>query len=277
MAKHKNFFETIEEAKMRLNKSVVQYRDDFYYVVYVSDQKEDGKFRVYLDKLGQGQAIWHRTNFPQSPDYSSSELVAKYDSAIKNKSYGEGFIRKYATSRYFNKFRPFPMGNMNIDGEVIYCERSPTRNMNQGLLRDAVLATRVQTVPYQYDDHGQNNRLNDLSGRGPLGNAPFDIFSEEFNQMLKGEYPSYREVIENLQDPEILNNGCAFSREYSLFRGPLDMLFLCHRHSGVGAVSVDGKSLSLASTHRFLVEEITEMGIFNNITIKEVRGDKSNA
>lgn len=269
MVAYKNFYETIQEARMRLKGTIVRYKDDFYYVLDIGDHKDDGKFRIYMDKLGAGRVGRDRyTGFPSDHDYGGNTLFKQYDAFIEKHSDTE-VTRKFADSRHFEKFRPFPLGNVNQNGSVVYAERSPTRNMHQGLLADAVLGTRVESVPSRYDPNQRKLGMMVSGSAAPLGNAHIDTLGEEFYDMLKGNYPSFTEVVDNLRDPHVLNNGCAFHREYSVMRGPLDTLILCYKHSGVGFINADN-TLVLGSTHEFLREELQELGHFPVITVKEV-------
>lgn len=269
MVAHKNFYETIQEARMRLRNTIVRYRDDFYYVLEVSDHMADGKFRVYMDILGCDRVGRDRLpGFPDQNGYESNSFAKKLDDYI-DKNPDCGLVRKYADSRHFYKFRPFPLGNVNTGGSVVFCERTPTRNMHQGLLQEAVMATNVSSTPPQYDPNSKSGRGIFSLHNHPLGNSSVNVLGDSFYSMLKGLYPSYEEVITNLRDPSILNKGCAFHRDYSVMRGPLDMLFLCHRHSGVGLIDKDN-TLYLGSPHLFLKEELTELNLFNSIQIKEV-------
>lgn len=267
MAKHKNFFETINEAKMRLNNTIVQYRNDFYKINSVgTGVSGDGKFRVYMEQLGFGKEASIRLRkygFPSSMDYSSPNRWEAYDKFLE-KYPDIGFTRKYASSKYFHKFRPFPLGNVNQDGSVIYCERSPTRNMNQGLLAEAILSTIVTP------SSGGSTDSSGVSLMEGLGGAYINSMSPEFYAMLKGIYPSFDEVIGNLLDPEISNEGCAFHREFSVMRGPLGLLFLCHRHTGVGLIDSD-KNLTLGRPFEYLLEQLEELNVFNSIIVKEVQ------
>lgn len=272
MVAHKNFYETIQEARMRLRNTIVRYKDDFYYVIEVGGHMPDGKFRVYMDQLGHNGVGYDRLpGFPSDGDYGVNSLLKKYDKYIEDNP-DSGFIRKYADSRHFEKFRPFPLGNVNQQGTVVYCERSPTRNMHQGLLNEAILTTRVESVPARYDPNA-GRRIGGLgSSSVPLGNGHVSYLSAEFYDMLLGLYPSYEEVVTNLRDPAIMNNGCAFHREYSVMRGPLDTLLLCYKHSGVGIIDTDN-SVVIGNSHEFLREEMQELGVFSDIKIKEVMTD----
>ena len=274
MVAHKNFYETAQEARMRLRNTVVKYKDDFYYVIEVGDHMLDGKFRVYMDELGHGRVgVERHSGFPSSNDWVGPDLCGKYDTFIDNIP-NSGFIRKYADSRHFEKFRPFPLGNVNRDGGVVYTERTPTRDRHQGLRQEAVLCTKVRSVPSSYDPHQKRPKysLSPDFCRAPIGNSSVDFLGEEFYATLLGEYPSYEEVVYNLRDPAIMNEGCAFHREYSILRGPLDTLILCYKHNGVGIIDNDN-SVTVGSTHEFLKEELYELGVFSEVKIKEVLSD----
>ena len=270
MVAHENFYETIQEARMRLRNTIVKYKDDFYYVIEVGDHMLDGKFRVYMDQLGHGYVGYNRlVGFPSGDfDERGVNIFHEYDEYIDSPSSNRGFIRKYANSRNFEKFRPFPLGNVNQQGSVVYCERTPTRNMNQGLLQEAVLATQVVSAPY-YETGGAYRRQRSI----PLGSGSVSSLSPEFYDMLRGLYPSYKEVVDKLRNPEIMNNGCAFHREYSVMRGPVGTLLLCYKHSGVGIIDTDN-SVTIGSTHEFLRDEMQELGVFSDIKIKEVMTDE---
>lgn len=268
MVAHKNFYETINEARMRLKHTIVKYKDDFYAVLEVGNHKPDGKFRVYMDELGHGEIgrRRHGKYFPTSDDWGS-DCYYKLDDFLE-KNPNSGLVRKYADSRHFEKFRPFPLGNVNTNGGVLYCERSPTRNMHQGLLNEAIMTTRVDTAPPQHDPNGKGLNSTGINSL-PIGNEYINPYSSEFLSMLRNEYPSYDEVVNNLRDPNILNKGCAFHREYSVLRGPLDTLILCNQHWGVGFITANN-TLLLGDSHEFLREELQEFNIFKSIQVKEV-------
>lgn len=269
MVAHKNFYQTLNEAKMRLRGTIVQYKDDFYYVVDVFNH-EDGIFRVYMDRLGEGCVgrDHHRGSFPNENDYhySPDSLPQKYDKWIEDNP-DSGFIRKYANSRHFNQFRPFPLGNVNHDGTVIHCVRTPTRNMHQGMLTDAVNSTRVRAAPSRSRIPLRGLRLRDVTEN--YNDAPMDCYGPAFHDMLRGLYPSYEEVIENLRDPHISNEGCAFTRDWSVMRGPIGLLILCYQDSGIGLIDGDMRHLIISKEHEFLTEAVQELSIFNQITVKE--------
>jgi hypothetical protein len=88
-----------------------------------------------------------------------------------------------------------------------------------------------------------------------------------------GNYPSFEDVVEKLRDPKILNIGVAFHREFSVQRGPLNMLFLCYRHEGIGILTTfnhpSRPNVTLPKGFEFLRETLEELDIFNYISIKE--------
>lgn len=273
MPQHANFYETINEARMRLKDTIVMYDGVPYYVIDVTDH-EDGRFRVYMDKLGKGAVgrSLYGGSFPHPGDYYPGGVRAKYDEFLE-KNPDLGFTRKLAKSRHFNKFRPFPLGNVNMGGAVVYTERSPTRNMHQGLLQDAVVATKVSASPSrnQRSKRGRASLLASLAAdQAGFGDFAVDVFSSDFYSMLVGDYPSFQEVVDNLRDPLVLNTGCAFHRDWSVLRGPLDILILCYKHEGIGIITQDN-SVSIGSNYQYLLESINELGVFNNVTVTEVK------
>lgn len=257
-----NFYERIDEAKMRLRGTVVMYDDEPYYVLAVTDHKADGKFRIYLDPLSRGKsAIFSFEDFPRVQDYHCPGEVL--DLWI-DRNPESGVLRKYMGAAGFNKYRPFPLGNMNSMGTVYYCERSPTRNTHQGLRRESVIAMPVSVSP-------------DSSGRGRKGY--YDAYTEgrnigidfennlEFYDCIKGAYPTFQEVVEALLDPEVTNSGVAFHREFSVFRGPLNMLFLCYQHQGVGQILGGGETMVLSKEYEYLLESVQDLGVFKSFEV----------
>lgn len=271
MVKHTNFYETVNEARMRLRNTIVMYRDVPYWVVDVADH-DDGRFRIYMDELGHDSVgrSRHGSDFPHPEEYYPYGIRKQYDKFIENNP-DSGFIRKLASSKHFNNFRPFPLGNVNTDGNVVYTERSPTRNMHQGLLSDAVVSSIVTTAPERDRPRRSKPSLSLMTaGMSNFGNTSISVLSPHFADMLVGNYPSFQEVIDNLRDPHVLNRGCAFDRDWSVLRGPIDTLCLCYKHEGVGLIDHDDV-LQLGSDYQYLYESISELGVFNEINIKKVK------
>lgn len=264
MVKHANFYQTLSEARMRLRDTIVMYKNEPYWVMEVIEDPNDNKFRVYMDPLGKkyvGREAY--PDWPVSMAYSNSAYKDAVDSFIANTPECK-IIRKFANSKHFNNFRPFPLGNMNVSGEVVYCERTPTRNMQQGMLPDAVTGTRVTVASSR-----TKNPLNSKYTQGRLGDFAVECLTPEFYDMLMGSYPSYKEVVENLLNPEVLNVGCAFHREWSVMRGPVDMLCLCYQHQGIGLIDPDTNNVRLGKEFSYLAESLEELNIFNDIQFKK--------
>ena len=257
-----NFYERIDEAKMRLRGTVVLYEDEPYYVLAVTDHKSDGKFRIYLDPLSRGKsANYTFADFPRVQDYHCpGQVLDIWLDANPDK----GVIRKYMGAAGFNKYRPFPLGNMNYNGTVYYCERSPTRNTFQGLRREAVICMPVSVSP---DPTSKSRRgYYDAYTEGRSIGVEFEG-SLEFYDCIKGNYPTFAEVVEALRDPDVTNVGVAFHREFSVFRGPLDMLFLCYQHQGIGQILDKGKTVILSKEYEYLLESVQDLGVFKSFEV----------
>jgi hypothetical protein len=260
-----NFYENIAEAKLRLDNTIVMYDGKPYYVYWIAAHT-DGKIRAYLDNYEGGQFIRHRiSDFPRSNNYHPSDYDAVLADWYKNNK-DKGLIRKELGSPHFNKFRPFPLGNVNIRGSVVYTERTPTRNTNQGLRERSVYALNVLPVP--------NPTSGDKSNRKGLGfsynnETNIDIFSPEFCDTMCGNYPSVEEILAAFKDPSVINTGVAFHREFSIFRGPLDMLILCYRDEGIGLLmNGDLSSVVVGHKYGYLKETIEDLGCFAQVDVK---------
>ncbi len=278
MVQHVNFYENVQEASMRLRKTIVMYEDEPYFVMAVSDHKVglDGKLRIYLDKLGYPSGLGRNRNpdLPPYQDMHHTEVGPALDEWLNQPgNLNKGILRRYLGAAGFNKFRPFPLGNMNTpEGGVVYCERTPTRNTFQGLRGEAIIGTNVSIAPDRASQPSKKPVYSNSSyNRGLL--YPVDELSIPFYDCIMGNYPSFQDVIENLQDPEILNTGVAFHREFSVHRGPLNMLFLCYRHEGIGLLTTfnhpSRPNVTLSKDFEFLRETLEELDIFNYISIKE--------
>lgn len=252
--KFKNVYEDLQEAQKRLQRSIVKYKDDFYYVLKVLDH-EDGTYRVYMDELGHGDVGRGRlAGFPRvisNPfDFADEHYEKTEMDKYLKRNPNSGFVRKAINSRHFGKFAPFPLGCINGDsGEVFYAERSPMRNSAQGLLSNAPVIDKVT----MYDEFYESS---------------YSVYSDQFLMMLKGEYPSYQEVVEKLRDPEVINKGAAFSREWSVLRGPIGMLMLCNKGCAVGVIGVNNDTVTLDPEKEYLKESIEELGLFKTITVE---------
>lgn len=252
-----NFYENIPEARLRLLNTVVTYEGHPCYVHWIAPH-EDGRFRIYVELLGvNGYGVGRDKfpNFPERPHYSESTYAEALDQWIAANT-SSGVMRKFMSSAGFNKYRPFPLGNVNMNGEVIYTERRPTRQTIQGIRSDSVYCERVSPSP-------------SVDGGGPfpkISRVHVDIYSSEFVDCVMGNYPTYQEVIENLRSPSCGNSGAAFHREFSVMRGPLKTLFLCYQSEGVGIIGI-GDGLILDKDYEYLKEQIEELNVFPYINI----------
>lgn len=252
-----NFYENLPEARLRLMNTIVAYDGAPCFVHDIADHV-DGRFRIYIefigvDGYGFGRDKYH--DFPTPGNYSQGTyhkalnewIAANPNSSVK---------RKFMSAASFNKFRPFPLGNVNQNGEVVYVERRPTRQTIQGIRQESLLCERVSaSPPVETDDYLISKAL-----RGSV-----DIFSASFADCVMGNYPSYQEVYKHLTSRECGNSGVAFHREFSVVRGPIKLLFLCYKADGIGLIK--GPDLVLDRESEHLKEQIEELNIFRSIIV----------
>lgn len=267
MPSHPNFYESLEEARMRLRGTVVTYEGEPYYVIEICNHKQDGKFRIYLDSLARiKSARATYVDFPSVSDLPHSAVGPCLDEWI-DKNPDKGVLRKYMSAAGFNKYRPFPLGNVNQNGGVVYVERTPTRHTFQGLKLDALICMPVTPVPDRAPMMGKKKSYFDSYTEGKA--VGMDFYSDGFYEMITGQYPTAEEVVKNLKDPDVINVGVAFNREFSIFRGPLSMLFLCHQHQGVALLpNKDLSEVKLGRQYDYLMEQIHDLNVFNKITVE---------
>lgn len=258
MKEHVNFYENIKEAEMRLTNTVILYDGDPYYVLCISDHKQDGILRMYLDPLGRESGMlvisemnrkgisvpfeWYQDG-PSSPTRGQKmdEFLDKYPDC--------GIIRKMMNSPLFNKFRPFPIGMANVRGSVTYIERQPTRHTQQGLTPQMMVQTSIG-----------------LEKVGNRRHNPIDTHSLEMYNAIKGIYPSLDECIKNLHNPDIANTAVAFDRHFALVRGPVGILFLAYKHDVIGYLPQgDTSAVVLGADFRHTKEVVDALGVFKNI------------
>lgn len=256
MAQLPNFYESLNEANIRLQHTVVLYDGKPYYVLCITDHKSDGIFRMYLDAIGNpdGMAM-QRTPIPYEWYDEPGELSKgeKMDEWLENhKDYG--VIRKHINSPLFNKFRPFPLGMCNNRGRVVYIERSPVRNTQQGLTANMLMYHDITSTG---PSPGKLPRVN-----GPIFTG-FEMFST-----IMGNYPNPDECVKNLSDPDVANEGMAFSREFAIMRGPVGLLFLAYKSDIVGYMpNGDFSRVTIAPKFRHTKEVIEELKLFQDIRV----------
>lgn len=252
-----NFYENVAEARLRLLNTVVAYEGHPCYVHWISDSHEDGRFRIYIEQIGvNGYGIGRDKffDFPSRDNHYENSYDQVLDEWLERNP-DRGVMRKYMSSQGFNKYRPFPLGNVNMSGQVVYTERRPTRQTIQGIRQDSLVSETVQAAPRVEPDNGLR-----------LSRVHVDLYSEPFADCVLGNYPSYEEVIEHLKSPDCGNAGLAFSRDFSVLRGPLKTLFLCYKTEGVGCIGI-GSGLILDTSYEYLKEQVEELNVFPYINL----------
>src|SRR3546814_1445089 len=51
-----------------------------------------------------------------------------------------------------------------------------------------------------------------------------------------GNYPTAKECVHELTDPNCINTGAAFHREFAFIKGPVDTLFLAYKEDLIGVI-----------------------------------------
>lgn len=257
MAEYVNFYENLKEAEMRLSHTVVMYDGEPYYVLAITNHHADGIFRIYLDQLGLPCGLVHQIenipyDYAEHPSTPMTRGQALDDWLASRGKEFPGVIRKQMNSPLFNKFRPFPLGMCNYQGKSRYLERLPTRYTQQGLTQQMLIGTAVRSSP----------------SLGYTKNEVPSIFSSEFYDTIKGNYPSFQECLRNMTHPDIANESTAFHREFALVKGPLGLLFLSYKHDIVGFLpNGDDSVVMLSAEFRHLKEVTAELNVFFDVRI----------
>src|SRR3546814_3440759 len=118
------------------------YNNSPYYVLCITDHKKDGIFRMYLDELytERGAAISLIPGIPYEYNDGTPQHIERgkrMDNFLKDNPEC-GIIRKNMDYPLFNRFRPFPLGMCNFNGETYFLCRSPTRTTQQGLTENMI-------------------------------------------------------------------------------------------------------------------------------------------
>lgn len=260
MANHKNFFETIKEARMRLDGTMVLYAGEPYLVYWISDHKGDGVFRIYIypsDLEAKPPAPGQSRHLPSLSDFSylaegNKELIGQKIDEWMEKNPNGHILRKSMDSSYFNKFRPFPLGMIN--GQIpVYVERHPTRRSEQGLTANALDETVLKLSS---------------SGGGGRRSGYVNISSTHFAEMVRGNYPTAQEVLDNLLDTKVVEYAAGFNRLFALIRGPVETIFLCYKGEVVGKLPFNNfETVQLRRECRHLVEVTQELNLFGHVGI----------
>jgi hypothetical protein len=251
--KHKNFYETLKEALMRLRRTVIVYDGIPYRVITITNHMEDEIFRVYLEPIGQTHEEMMERENPQPDNYPPEHPeVGKYMDKFIETHPTYGILRKQINSPKFNNFRPYPLGMCNLFGSgTYYVERQPNRKTEQGLISSMLHETPITT------------------GSGPQTATrcgTISVYGPEFKACVMGEYPTAAQTLAALLDPEVTNEAGGFHREFALVRGPIDMIFLAYRHDVVGVLPFgDFSVLKLGRKFGHCREVIDELGLFSTI------------
>lgn len=262
MASYHNFFETINEAYMRLRSTFVLYDGEPYNVLCITNHKEDGIWRIYLDPIGEGEdkMAYNTVNPPPCDNYPSDhpslgpEMDKWMDKMNLGGMPGTKVVRKMMNSPKFNKFRPYPLGMCNFNGSVYYLERQPTRRTEQGLTHGMITSQEVNLGP-------------DNSKKSLNRSRMLDIYGPSFRACIKGEHPTAQECLDNLNDPDILNDAAAFHRQFAFVRGPLGMIFLAYKADIIGVLpNKDLSALRLGRDFRHTREVVEILDIFGSVT-----------
>lgn len=248
-----NFYESLPEAKMRIEGTVVLYDSDPYYVLCVCESHtDDGIFRVYLDPLptGPGESMSHeRFSIPYTwhdePGMPRSKKMAMwYDEGGKSTT---NVVRKKMNSPLFNRFRPFPLGMVYHHDIVTYTERKPCRYTQQGLI-DSMLSFHAITA-------GLPSRAGKPS-----------MLSYHLRNTIKGVYPTFEECQQALSDDKVSNTAAAFHRDFALVKGPLGLLYLAYKQDLVGFLPAgQGREVKLGAQFTHLREVVTEVGLTTTV------------
>lgn len=256
MAQHPNFYENLKEANMRLKGTIVMYDGEPYYVMCITNHKPDGIFRVWLDPIGrEGGMNIHKEGTKRPPydkahteDMPGGNLGQMMDTWF-TKNPNCGVERKMMNSPKFNKFRPFPMGMINITGRTNFVERHPTRKVEQGLTKASIIEKPVN-----------------FPGKPP--EVKTDILSPEFRSCILGQYPDGKECLDRMLDPKIGNSAVGFDRNFAIVRGPLNTLFIGYKADVVGFLPDNNfKALRLGKEFVHTKEAIGDLGVFDKIIV----------
>lgn len=249
MATHVNFYERLEEARMRLRNTVVLYDGEPHYVIAITGHKPDGIFRIYMEPLSETPAYSHDSTIPSiayGQDHPS--LGAHMDAWLEGPDgKRSNVVRKMMNSPLFNKFRPFPLGMVNTKGGVFYLERHPTRKTEQGLTQSMLAYS-----PLSISQIGKYQKPS--------------VVSVELRDTILNKYPTAQECLTNLLDPMVTNDAAAFHRNFCLVRGPLHMLYLGYKEDVVGVLVEENLSkVRLGRKFGHVKEAVQELGIFNQV------------
>lgn len=254
MVAYTNFYETLEEAIMRLKHTVITYDGVPFMVLAITNHRGDGIFRIYMEPCGlpSDDISFNIRGCPSNMyPHNDNRLGPEMDKWLE-KNPKSPIQRKMMNSPSFNKFRPFPLGMCNFSGDVYYLERQPTRKTEQGLISSMVSGTRLQ--PNEADMRRMNWQ---------------ELTRAEFRDTVTGTYPHPQECVEGVSGPNGAIKAAAFHRHFAFVRGPISTTFLAYKENIIGILpdnNLDRVCITKAFIH--VKEAVQDLGIFASTAVR---------
>jgi len=250
MKQHPNFYESIQEAQMRLRGTVVMYDGEPYYVFAICNHKTDGIFRIYLDPIGRDPDKTRK--YPPYDNYAANDpALGPFLDQWMEANPDSGCLRKMMNSSKFNKFRPYPLGMCNVGTRTVYLERQPQRKTEQGLTKSMLFESLITT--------GSREEARQRA-------ASVDLFTPAFKACVLAEHPSAQSCLDALLDPKIENESAAFHRNFAFVRGPIEMVFLAYKSDIIGVLPKNNFDyIRLGRGFRHTKEVVQDLGLFKTI------------
>lgn len=226
-------FENLDQARQRLENTIVVHNGQGYYVASVASSGGN--------QVGHLAAL--PCNYGPSRSKQPTTEVFRLDDPL------------------FNRFRPFELGFANIFDSVLednthtmFFHRRPMRSgARQGLSRDAIDGCYLL-----------NGNLKLGGGSARMEGLDFTAHimpSQGFANMIRGVYPTFQECVEGL----IEDSSLAFDRNYAVHKDYDGLVWVYRQFEKVGLVNPTSREFFLFSRKKFLREEIQESGKFPTI------------
>ena len=254
MVAYTNFYETLEEAIMRLKHTVITYDGEPFMVLAITNHRGDGIFRIYMEPCGlpSDDVSFNIRGCPSNQfPHNDNRLGPEMDKWLE-KNPKSPIQRKMMNSPLFNKFRPFPLGMCNFNGDVYYLERQPNRKTEQGLISTMCSATRLQP-------NEQDMRRSNWS----------ELTRAEFRDTVMGIYPTAHECVTGVSGPNLAIKSAAFHRHFALVRGPISTTFLAYKENIIGLLPDNNLDrVCIAKPFAHVKEAVQDLGIFASTAIR---------
>lgn len=251
--KYPNFYESIQEAKRRLHNTVVCYDGFPYFVLAITDGWADDIFRIYVEPLcDRDQSLINVKPFGNMGKSHGDYPDCKHDvEHYMQNNPDKPVFRKQMNSPKFRKYRPYPLGFVNYEGNAVFAERTPTRRSEQGMTSHSI-------VPYNVEMQ--------LDMRMKNSHVVIPLQCEQLSACIRGVYPDIQDCIEGMNNPAFGNPAVAFDRNFAVVRGPIGMLFLAYKTDVVGVLPNHDTSLLRLGTHFKHCREVIEtLSVFGRI------------